>query len=200
MERRRRMPAFVQRLPITADALEYAERRHAGQTRAADGADFIEHPLEVATLLYESGAPDHVVAVGVLHDTLEKTDAVPSELQPRFGDRITNLVLAVTEDDRIADFTARKSALLAQVAQAGPEALMVFAADKVSKVRELRLQALSSRTSASRSYAQRLAFYRDCLRLLDTRMPESRLVAMLRAELETSGGAMLGVPSLSSSP
>src|SRR3954468_18868826 len=124
MEGRRRLPAFVGRLPITADALAYAEHHHAGQTRAADGADFIEHPLEVATLLYESGAPDHVVAVGVLHDTLEKTDAVPSELQPRFGARITNLVLAVTEDDRIADFTARKSALLAQVAQAGPEALM----------------------------------------------------------------------------
>jgi (p)ppGpp synthase/HD superfamily hydrolase len=195
----RRLPAFVQRLPITADALEYAERRHAGQTRHADGAAFIEHPLEVATLLYESGAPDHVVAVGVLHDTLEKTDAVAAELQPRFGDRITSLVLAVTEDDSIGDFATRKSALLTQVEQAGPEALMVFAADKVSKVRELRLQALSSRAVGSRSYGPYLVHYRDCLRMLEARMPESRLVTMLRAELETSGGAMLGVPSLSPS-
>jgi (p)ppGpp synthase/HD superfamily hydrolase len=199
MEGRRRLPAFVQRLPITADALEYAERRHAGQTRDADGAAFIEHPLEVATLLYESGAPDHVVAVGVLHDTLEKTDAVAAELQPRFGDRITSLVLAVTEDDSIGDFATRKSALLTQVEHAGPEALMVFAADKVSKVRELRLQALSSRAAGSRSYARYLAHYRDCLRMLEGRMPESRLVTMLRAELETSGGAMLGVPSMSPS-
>ena len=122
-----RFPAFVQRLPITTAALEYAERLHAGQTRDADGADFIEHPLEVAALLHESGAPDDVVAVGVLHDTLEKTEAAASELRPRFGDRITNLVLAVTEDDTIDDFDARKAALLTQVAKAGAEAQMVFA-------------------------------------------------------------------------
>jgi (p)ppGpp synthase/HD superfamily hydrolase len=193
------MPAFVQRLPITAAALDYAERLHAGQTRDADGADFIEHPVEVASLLHESGAPDDVVAAGVLHDTLEKTAAEPSELRPRFGDHITNLVLAVTEDDRIRGFDARKAALLEQVAQAGPEAQMVFAADKVSKVRELRLQALNSRAGGARSYARYLAHYRDCLRMLELRMPESRLVAMLRAELETSRGARLAAPFVSTS-
>jgi (p)ppGpp synthase/HD superfamily hydrolase len=187
------MPAFVQRLPITAAALDYAERLHAGQTRDADGAAFIEHPLEVASLLHESGAPDDVVAAGVLHDTLEKTAAEPSELRPRFGDHITNLVLAVTEDDRIGDYDARKAALLEQVAQAGPEAQMVFAADKVSKVRELRLHALNARSGATRSYARYLTYYRDCLRVLETRMPSSRLVSMLRRELATSGGALLQV-------
>jgi (p)ppGpp synthase/HD superfamily hydrolase len=151
---RRRLPAFVQRFPITAAALAYAEHLHAGQTRAADGADFIEHPLEVATLLYEAGAPDDVVAAGVLHDTLEKTEADAAALRPRFGDRITNLVLAVTEDDRIGDFAARKAALVEQVAQAGPEAQMVFAADKVSKVRELRLKALDARVTRARSYGR----------------------------------------------
>ena len=189
-----RFPAFVQRLPITTAALEYAERLHAGQTRDADGADFIEHPLEVAALLHESGAPDDVVAVGVLHDTLEKTEAAASELRPRFGDRITNLVLAVTEDESIGDYDARKAALLDQVSKSGPEAQMVFAADKVSKVRELRLRALNSRALGTRSYARHLAYYRDCLRMLESRMPESRLVAMLRDELKTSRGARFGVP------
>jgi (p)ppGpp synthase/HD superfamily hydrolase len=193
------MPAFVQRLPITAAALDYAERLHAGQTRDADGAEFIEHPLEVAALLHESGAPDDVVAAGVLHDTLEKTAAEPSELRPRFGDHITNLVLAVTEDDRIGDHDARKAALLEQVAQAGPEAQMVFAADKVSKARELRLHALNPRAMGVRSYARHLAYYRDCLRMLESRMPESRLVAMLRDELKTSRGARLGAPYVSAS-
>ena len=43
-------------------------------------------------------------------------------------------MLAVTDDPAISDVAARKSALIAQVARAGDEALMVFAADKVSKV------------------------------------------------------------------
>jgi (p)ppGpp synthase/HD superfamily hydrolase len=192
MEGRRRLPAFVGRLPITADALAYAEHHHAGQTRAADGADFIEHPLEVASLLYDSGAPDHVVAAGVLHDTLEKTDAAASDLMIHFGAQITELVLAVTDDQSISDVAARKASLIAQVARAGDEALTVFAADKVSKVRELRLR--------KRSYARSLAYYRDCLAMLESRIPDSGLVALLRAELATASRARLGTPAVSAAP
>lgn len=63
-------PTFV-RLPQTQAAIEYAERMHAGQRRT-DGTPFILHPLEVASLLLYVGAPDHLIAAGVLHDVLEK--------------------------------------------------------------------------------------------------------------------------------
>ena len=46
----------------------------------------------------------------------------------------------------------------------------------------------------ARSYARSLTYYRDCLRMLESRIPESRLVAMLRDELKTSRGARLGAP------
>jgi hypothetical protein len=200
MEGRRPLPAFVREFPKTEQALRYAEHQHAGQTRAADGAAFIEHPLEVAALLYESGAPDHVVAAGVLHDTIEKTDAAASDLMLHFGAQITELVLAVTDDATINDAGARKAALLAQAARAGNEALTVFAADKVSKVRELRLRALSAGGPGAPSYARSLAWYRDCLRMLEERIPDSGLVALLRAELATSAGARLGAATASATP
>jgi hypothetical protein len=200
MEGRRPLPAFVREFPKTEQALRYAEHQHAGQTRAADGAAFIEHPLEVAALLYESGAPDHVVAAGVLHDTIEKTDAAASDLMLHFGAQITELVLAVTDDATINDAGARKAALLAQAARAGNEALTVFAADKVSKVRELRLRALSAAGPGAPSYARSLAWYRDCLRMLEERIPDSGLVALLRAELATSAGARLGAATASATP
>jgi (p)ppGpp synthase/HD superfamily hydrolase len=41
--------------------------------RSSDGAPFIRHPLEVATVLYRTGAPDHLIAAGLLHDVVEKT-------------------------------------------------------------------------------------------------------------------------------
>ena len=116
---------------------QYAERMHAGQQRL-DGAPFILHPREVTTLLYYAGAPDHVIAAGAMQDLLEKTDATASDLQQRFGQRITELVLAVTDDDRIVGYAKRKAALRQQVAGAGEEALTLFAADKLSKLRELR--------------------------------------------------------------
>ncbi|MFL5823097.1 MAG: HD domain-containing protein [Solirubrobacteraceae bacterium] len=125
-------------LPRTRAALRFARRCHSGQYRATDGAPFIEHPLEVGCLLAGSGAADHVIAAGVLHDVLEKTTVTEAELHARFGPEVTSLVCAVSEDQSIKGYVKRKAALRQQAAGAGPDALFVFAADKLSKVRELR--------------------------------------------------------------
>jgi (p)ppGpp synthase/HD superfamily hydrolase len=168
------------RLPQTRAALAYAEEQHAGQRRKVDGAPFIEHPLEVGWLLYRAGAPDHVIAAGILHDTLEKTDADLPGLRARFGARTAALVAAVSEDEGIPTYARRKAALRAQVAAAGPEALMVFAADKVSKVRELHLG-----PAPTKPPQRRMMHYQRCLELLERRLSDSPLVAQLRLELNS---------------
>jgi (p)ppGpp synthase/HD superfamily hydrolase len=169
--------------PKTVAALEYAERAHVGQRRAADGAAFIVHPREVAWLLDRAGAPDHLVAAGALHDVVEKTGVEADELRARFGPSVARLVAAVTEDEQIDDYAARKAALRDQVAGRGAEALELFAADKISKVRELGLE--RARPNGRPSRRQRLAHYRASLRLLEERIPDSPLVQRLRAELDS---------------
>ena len=52
-------------------------------------------------LLYESGAADEVIAAGVLHDTLEKTDATAYDIYARFGRRVGDIVCAVSHDPGI---------------------------------------------------------------------------------------------------
>ena len=175
----RRAPDLVMRLPKTRAALAYAEERHAGQLREADGAPFIEHPVEVAWLLYSAGAPDHVIAAGVLHDTIEKTGADIDELRARFGDRTAQLVLAVSEDPEIPTYARRKAALRDQVADAGRDALMVFAADKLSKVRELEL-----RRAPAKVPQRRITHYRRCVELLERLLADSPLVVQLRSEFD----------------
>jgi (p)ppGpp synthase/HD superfamily hydrolase len=171
----------------------YAEQMHDGQRRA-DGGAFFTHPLEVGSLLYYAGAPDHLIAAGALHDLLEKTEVRRSDLMTRFGSRITRLVLAVSEDDRIAGDAKRKAALRQQVAGSGDDALTLFAADKLSKVRELRRETeLDHDSGAARGGARprragRLRHYQRSLALLEERLPESPLVGDLRNELH----ALLG--------
>jgi (p)ppGpp synthase/HD superfamily hydrolase len=185
---RSRIPTFAKGLPQTERAIEYAERMHAGQQRA-DGTPFVLHPREVAALLYYAGAPDHLIAAGVMHDLVEKTDATASDLRQRFGQRITELVLAVSDDERIAGYAKRKAALRQQVAGAGEEALMLFAADKLSKMRELRREpaidsaATSTPNRVRELRARRLRHYQRSLALLEERLAESTLVTALRDEL-----------------
>jgi hypothetical protein len=167
---------------------------HAGQARG-DGLPFILHPREVASLLQRAGAPDELVAAGLLHDLIEKTQVTAGDLQERFGPRITGLVLAVTEDGAIPVYSERKAALRRQVASAGEEALALFAADKLSKVRELRREGITG-SGTRQLRVRKLNHYRRSLAVLEERIPGSPLVRALRDEL----GALLreravGAPS-----
>ena len=161
---------------------------HAGQVRGFAGDAFIVHPLEVGLLLYDAGARDYVIAAGVLHDTIEKAGVDETELRRRFGARIARLVAVVSEDEAIPGYAQRKAALRRQVAGAGPDALMIFAADKVSKVRELRVtlaRLARRREQPARSLLRprRIAHYHRCLGMLEEQLSESALVGELRTEL-----------------
>ena len=180
-----RIPEFPAGLPRTKAAVDYAQRAHEGQRRAVDGAPFIMHPIEVGTLLYEVGAEDDVIAAGILHDTLEKTTATTYDIYARFGRRVGDIVSALSHDPGIAGYSRRKAALRDQVANSGGDALTVFAADKLSKVRELRLDYAAGIKARNR----RLRHYRLSLALLRERLPDSPLVDALASELKTLSDA-----------
>ena len=178
--------SFLDHLPLTQDAFLYAEDRHGGQRREADGASFVLHLVEVASLLERSGYPDHVVAAAILHDILEDTDTERRELEDRFGARVAELVSAVSDDPRIEDEGEQKDEVRERVRDAGGNAAVVYAADKISKVRELRL--LMTRDPGDREIETKLQRYRASLAMLERVSPDNRLVELLRFELEALEG------------
>ena len=170
-------------LPLTRLALAFARDRHAGQRRDADGGPFVLHPVEVASMLRDAGYPDHVVAAGMLHEVLEDTDAQREELERRFGREVATLVASLSDDPSIQDEQERRAALRLQVAEAGPTASAVFAADKVSKARELRLKAARGQVGAEER--DKLEHYEKSLHMLVTVLPGHELVEQLRLEVES---------------
>ena len=166
----------------TRAALAFADARHAGQRRKGDGAPYVLHPVEVGWLLHEEGYADEVIAAGVLHDVLEDTRIDRAELEQRFGPHVAALVASLSEDDSIADEAERKAALREQVAHAGDEAAAIFAADKVSKARELRGRAAAGPIDAADRL--KLDHYEHSCELLDELMPNHPLVASLHLEVD----------------
>jgi (p)ppGpp synthase/HD superfamily hydrolase len=177
-------PSFICDLPLTCEAFDFAQKRHAGRRRESDAAPFILHPLEVAVMLRNRGFGDEVVAAGLLHDTVEDSAATPEEIADRFGDYVGGLVAACTDDRSIADFTARKAALRESVARAGTDAQAIYAADKIAKARELRAELTRdpARLAVER-VQQRLHHYEASVDMLEAVVPESPLVRQLRFEL-----------------
>ena len=81
---------------VLDSAIDYATKKHAGQKRKS-GEPYITHPLAVAGILVEWGMDIDTVIAGVLHDTVEDTDATLDELESLFGRDIAFLVDGVTK-------------------------------------------------------------------------------------------------------
>jgi (p)ppGpp synthase/HD superfamily hydrolase len=173
---------FLRHLPLTQRAVELAVQLHAGQHRAADRAPFVVHPMEVASMLDRAHYPDYVVAAAVLHDVVEHTGEDVADLEARFGRPVAELVAAVTNDPSIADEDERKAELRERVRHRGGYAAAVYAADKVSKVREFRT-AMAAGVPAD-ELRGKLDRHRESLAMLEETIPGSRLVELLRFEIE----------------
>jgi guanosine-3',5'-bis(diphosphate) 3'-pyrophosphohydrolase len=77
-------------------AIDFATKAHAGQKRAS-GEPYIIHPLFVANMLIEWGMDIDSVLAGVLHDTVEDTEATLDQIELLFGHDVAFLVDGVTK-------------------------------------------------------------------------------------------------------
>ncbi len=132
-----------QKSRIVADALEYAAVKHEGKARKNPESriPYIVHPVKVAMMLRDTGFDDEVVAAGLLHDTVEDSDATIEELAERFGSRVAGMVGAVTEPSKDRSWKERQDAYLNKVRSAGTEVLAISACDKIDNMRSM-LQSL----------------------------------------------------------
>jgi HD domain-containing protein len=189
----RRVAGRFAGLPMAQAALRFARARHAGQHREIDHAPFIAHPIEVGSLLHGDGQPDEIIAAGLLHDILEKTATTSAELHRRFGPRIARLVESVSDDPSIGDYKSRKRDLRDRIARSDSNTRAIFAADKISKVRELA-QLPARRLGETKVHAE-LAHYRASLEMLRRVDGDVPLVDRLDAELD-----QLLVPAVAGTP
>lgn len=187
--------------PLAPAAMLFAELRHDGQRRDSDGAPFVHHLREVAALLRRAGGSDVLIAAGALHDVVEGTDTSLAELEELFGSDVAELVRAVT-DASVGTYGDRKHALREQVRRAGDDAALLFAADKISKVRELSARPAHDRaggaaacppspaqTQRERCEQLRLDHYRASLKMLQGVAPRHPLVKRLERELDACATA-----------
>ena len=181
-------PAWVTASPLLASAYSLAESAHRHQRRPTDGRPFIDHVTEVATFLHEAAFDEKLVAVGLLHDSVERGSLSTDELRGKMGEEIASFVLALTEDATIDSFEMRKAALRAQVRVGGELAVTVFAADKLSDIIGLRRgigqsgQAIEERTGITISDIA--GHYSESVELIESVTPRSTFLPALHEQLD----------------
>jgi len=126
-------------------AYVYAMQKHGSQKRAS-GDPYFNHPLEVAAILTELKLDDASIAVGLLHDTIEDTDATRAEIDQMFGGEIGTIVDGLTKIERL-NLVSREEAqaenlrkLLLAISQ-DVRVLLVKLADRLHNMRTLQFMA-----------------------------------------------------------
>ena len=77
-------------------AIDFATEKHTGQKRKS-GEPYIMHPLAVTAILIDWGMDIDTVLAGVLHDTVEDTEASLRDIEALFGRDVAFLVDGVTK-------------------------------------------------------------------------------------------------------
>lgn len=125
-------------------AVEFAIQTHeVDQKQKRKGKDiaYIVHPLTVGLILAKAGASDHIIAAGLLHDTVE--DSIPEKrvayemLRERFGPSAADIVRDVTEEDKTLSWQERKARALEHLKTIDGPSLWVKTADVISNVSEI---------------------------------------------------------------
>ncbi|MEO8756221.1 MAG: bifunctional (p)ppGpp synthetase/guanosine-3',5'-bis(diphosphate) 3'-pyrophosphohydrolase [Devosia sp.] len=122
-------------------AYVYAMQKHGAQKRAS-GDPYFAHPLEVAAILTELKLDDATIAVALLHDTIEDTDATRAEIDQLFGPEIGEIVDGLTKIERLQLVTREEAQAenlrkLLLAISADIRVLLVKLADRLHNMRTL---------------------------------------------------------------
>ena len=118
-------------------AIAYAVAMHRGGVRKGTNIPYIVHPLEVMHNLLLMKADKKLMAAGVLHDTVEDTEARIEDIQVLFGQEVASLVASHTEEDKNLPWSRRKKIALEHLAKANRREKILVLADKLSNMRAI---------------------------------------------------------------
>lgn len=114
-------------------ALKFSAQRHRDQRRKdAVQTPYINHPIEVADLLWRVGKVHDLRALvaALLHDIIEDTETSPGEIERSFGGEVLSLVLEVSDDKRLPK-AIRKSLQIRHAPNLSLHAKAIKLADKI---------------------------------------------------------------------
>ncbi len=98
----RALEVYQERLdvPLIQAAYDLAVESHAGQRRAS-GEAYVNHTVEVATILASLRLDTASIIGGLVHDTVEDTAITIGEIRERFGPEVATLVDGVTKIGKV---------------------------------------------------------------------------------------------------
>lgn len=120
-------------------ALGFALKYHGGKIRKGSGEPFITHPAEVMTIMNGMGlaiSDPNLMIAGILHDTVEDTDATIEMIRDAFGEDVAALVASHTEDKSLS-WKERKQMMIDELQDADLRVKILVLSDMLANLRTM---------------------------------------------------------------
>lgn len=126
-------------IQLLVRAIAFASEKHSSQRRKdAEKSPYINHPIALVDVLANEGNVTDIATLcaAALHDTIEDTEATAEELRSIFGEKITTIILELTDDKSLPKHV-RKEKQIEHAAHCMPETKVVKLADKICNLRNI---------------------------------------------------------------
>lgn len=162
------------------EAIHFVFIKFKNKKRIKEDIPLVFHSISVATMLLEEKCDYETVLSGLLHDIIEDSDTTYEELKDKYGVRIADNVLWLSERQEISDFRQRKKEFLARISKAPTNIILIEIADKLQNLLSdyhlYKRDGKEALATLNTTYEMNKWYYLELLKIFEAKVTNSKLL------------------------
>lgn len=160
------------------EAVHFVFIAFKGMRRIKENIDLAFHSISVGLLLAEINMSEEMIISGLLHDIIEDTKYTYDDIKNKFGQKIADNVLYLSENKDIKDFKSRKLEFINRLdSQLNNDLIIVEIADKLQNLLSdyelFKKNGKEALTTLNTNYEMNKWYYLQMLNLFNKRIDSS---------------------------
>lgn len=117
------------------EAIHFVFVAFKGKRRSKEDIELAYHSISVGMMLMENNMSEEIVLTGLLHDIIEDSEYGYDDIKQKFGEKIAENVLILSENKEIKNFKERKIEFINRLKKiSNNDLIMVEIADKLQNL------------------------------------------------------------------
>lgn len=166
------------------EAIHFVFLAFNNKKRLKEDINLAFHSVSVATMLLEEKCDYNTILAGLLHDIIEDTDYTYEDLKIKFGIKIADAVLMVSEKIEIIDYKMRKEEFINRISKAPDNIILIEIADKLQNLLSdyelYQKDGKKALATLNITYDMNKWYYLELLKLFEERITNSKLLDRYR--------------------
>ena len=116
------------------DIIHFVFLAFKGMKRKKEDIDLSFHSIMVGNMLKNIGCDEDTVCIGYLHDVIEDTIYTYDDIVNRYGQKIADGIISLSDDKSINNYVERKAAFIQSLKNVDDNILTIELADKLQNL------------------------------------------------------------------